>query len=811
VIAAGLVKGRLVRRSLGRRRIGALVALAAIASIDARPNRYGHSDREERHLMPAVSSGPLDPAWSPDGRWIAFSMRGDIWKVPADGGEAIAVTSGPAYHFEPAWSPDGARLAFSFQSTGNLEIGVVNADGGPEETIASHERVDIQPAWSRDGRSLFFTSARAGGWRIHRYDFATGQLTPLTNGIQPAVSPDGKFLAYEQSGLRVLDLATNESRMVRDEETEYRMEPAWTPDGQNLLYVTEDKGSNDIRTIPVAGGNPVELTVDTERHEMSPTVSPDGTRMAFVQFQGGVPTLYTAGIGGGRASAWRKVPITSRKSAKPTGRVRIRVTGPDGRSMPARIYVDASDGRHYTPDGLFHRSMMVFDRHYFHMDTEVELELPTGRATIEAVRGWQYKPKAVTVEVAAGATQTLAIQLTRLVDLSARGWYSGDSHVHDLHQGFGQTHESFFRQLVAEDLNITHALIHMDGTRLMGRWGDLTGEPHPLSTPTHILQYGQEFRGGLGHVGMVGTREFILPFNAGAGGTSYGQPSLEHIYLEGARAQGGIAGFMHPYTSAPRTPANAAGTLIALDVALGLGDYYDIGALYSDERGSADFYYRLLNAGFRIPATGGTDNFSDVWIDPPPGSDRTFAHVTGRLSQQSWVDAIKRGRTFFSTGPILMLQVEGREPGEELTLATGAPQTLRVKADVVSIAPLDSLEILVNGDIVQTVKATDPLQIVFDGPIAVPQGGWVAARASGPKSKYIGDDYPFAQTTPVYVVRGGRRYVKAADVQFLAQTVDAIWARVENARWRSGAEKEKFRAAVDQARAVYAKLAAEAK
>ena len=454
--------------------------------------------------MPAVSSGPLDPAWSPDGRWIAFSMRGDIWKVPADGGEALAVTSGPAYHFEPAWSPDGARIAFSFQSTGNLEIGVVNADGGPEETIASHARVDIQPAWSRDGQSLFFASARAGGWRIHRYDFATGQLTPLANGIQPAVSPDGKLLAYEQSGLRVLDLATNESRMVRDEETEYRMEPAWTPDGQNLLYVTEDKGSNDIRTIPVAGGSPVELTVDTERHEMSPTVSPDGTRMAFVQFQGGVPTLYTAGIGGGRANAWRKVPITSRKSAKPTGRVRIRITGPDGRSMPARLYIDASDGRHYTPDGLFHRSMMVFDRHYFHMDSEVELELPAGRATIEAVRGWQYKPKAVTVEVAAGATQTVTIQLTRLVDLSARGWYSGDSHVHDLHQGFGQTHESFFRQLVAEDLNVTHALIHMDGTRLMGRWTDLTGEPHPLSTSTHILQYGQEFRGGLGHVGMVG-------------------------------------------------------------------------------------------------------------------------------------------------------------------------------------------------------------------------------------------------------------------------------------------------------------------
>ena len=70
------------------------------------------------------------------------------------------------------------------------------------------------------------------------------------------------------------------------------MEPAWTPDGAALLYVTEDEGSNDIRVVPVpsasgerAGGvEPIELTVDTERHEMSPSVSPDGTRFAFVQF-----------------------------------------------------------------------------------------------------------------------------------------------------------------------------------------------------------------------------------------------------------------------------------------------------------------------------------------------------------------------------------------------------------------------------------------------------------------------------------------------------------------------------------------------
>ncbi|MCI0435993.1 MAG: CehA/McbA family metallohydrolase, partial [Gemmatimonadetes bacterium] len=454
--------------------------------------------------------------------------------------------------------------------------------------------------------------------------------------------------------------------------------------------------------------------------------------------------------------------------------MRVRV-GEAGRVTPARIYLRASDGRSYSPDGGFHRVISATETHYFHTTGEFEVEVPAGRTTIEAMKGHEYRPASVVVDVAAGGVLTATLALERLIDLPARGWYSGDTHIHDLHQGrFGLTHETFFMQLLAEDLHVTNALVHMDGTRLMGRWADLTGRPHPLSTQTHILQYGEEFRGSLGHIALLGVNRYVLPFTGGSGNTPYAQPALDAVYIDSARAQGGIAGFVHPFNNRVAEPSDAAGSLIPVDIALGKGDFYDIGALVSDEIASAELYYKLLNCGFRIAATSGTDNFSDVSRDPPPGADRTYVRMNGPLTHGSWLEGIKAGRTFGSTGPLLFLDVAGRQPGDEIAQGARDAAELRVRAEAVSIAPLDRLEIIVNGTVAQSVRATDSLRIVFEGAVALPRGGWVAARVIGPASRYVTDSYSFAQTSPVYVVRNGRRFTSAQDARFLADAVTAL-------------------------------------
>ena len=811
-----------MRRSvMGKRIVITVVGIAAmvtlaVGSLMAGPNRFGFSDRIERHMFPEVTTGPAEPAWSPDGQWIAFSMQGDIWKVPAGGGEAIALTQGPAYHFEPDWSPDGRSLALTMDVGGNLEIGVVPADGGAVRRLASDAAVDLGPVWARDGQSILFVSSRNRGFDILRVALVGEAVTPVATGqgdqIQPAVSPDGATIAFVApvrnklgtGGIWTQPLAGGEPTLLQYEESEYRMRPRWTPDGQALVYGSDERESNDIAMIATAGGNPFIVTPDS-MGEFSPAVSPDGSRVAFISNHSGPMTLYTAPMPGGPRTSWTPVTITSRGMRTASGRVRVQVLGPGDTAMPARVTVTASDGRSYSPDAGFARVMSVTETHYFHTAGEFEVQVPAGAVTVTAVRGVEYSPATTTVTVAAGATVSATLRLARLTNLPSRGWYSGDTHAHDLHQGrFGLTHRWLFEQSLAEDLHVTNVLIHMDGMRLMGRWQDLTGEPIRESTSTHILQFAGEFRGSLGHIGLLGIKQFKLPLVGGAPNTPYAQVASDVPYLDDARAQGGIAGFMHPYLNRSDAPNGWAGSLIPVDMALGKGDFYDVNSVYSDELASAEMYYRLLNCGFRMAATGGTDNFPDVWRDPPPGTARTYAKVNGALSVPAWLSAIKAGRTFSTNAPLVTLTVNGQEPGAVLTQAG----TLEVSSEARSIAPFERLEIIANGVVAHRVSpAAGGLSAAFTGTVSLPDGGWVAARVVGGPHPFVGDSYVFAQSSPIYVEHDGRRFVSKADAAFLGEVVDAIKVRALRGTWRTSAERDAFANELDQARAVYSRLA----
>ncbi|HET7500317.1 MAG TPA: hypothetical protein VFK02_04915, partial [Kofleriaceae bacterium] len=150
-----------------------------------------------------------DPAVSPDGRRVAFSMNEHSESVIAvadavPGAPAQVVWRGERFDqaYQPAWSPDGTRLAFSaWQRGGFRDILVVELGSGHTSAITHDRAIDMAPVWSRDGRYLYFDSDRSGISNIYAHDTTDRSLWQVTNvpggAFQAAPSPDGKRLAFE--------------------------------------------------------------------------------------------------------------------------------------------------------------------------------------------------------------------------------------------------------------------------------------------------------------------------------------------------------------------------------------------------------------------------------------------------------------------------------------------------------------------------------------------------------------------------------------------------------------------------------------
>lgn len=142
-------------------------------SIDTLEIFVVNADGSGRRQITHDSTFIIGVSWSPDGGKIAYSGKGDprtflyqVWVINPDGSGKFALTSDPVHHVEPAWSPDGSQLAYAAPtSTGNYEIWIMNADGSaahPITTIGGR-----QPAWSTDGTRIAFSSARDGLWEIY--------------------------------------------------------------------------------------------------------------------------------------------------------------------------------------------------------------------------------------------------------------------------------------------------------------------------------------------------------------------------------------------------------------------------------------------------------------------------------------------------------------------------------------------------------------------------------------------------------------------------------------------------------------------
>jgi Tol biopolymer transport system component len=208
-----------------------------------------------------------------------------------DGSGQTKLTSGES-NTNPAWSPDGKRIAFVGDVTpGIFGIKVMNADGSGLKTLTSGY-LDTEPAWSPDGTKIAFRRCNhvCAIWVVNDDGSAPINLTRYAGyETSPAWSPDGQTIAFNRNG-RIYLISANgaaDRLLIGGQSGVGNLNPTWAPDGSKLAFDSFEPfgGSYSFELIAVAsdGSSHANITMTPDVDEYEPSWSPDGTKIAYAR------------------------------------------------------------------------------------------------------------------------------------------------------------------------------------------------------------------------------------------------------------------------------------------------------------------------------------------------------------------------------------------------------------------------------------------------------------------------------------------------------------------------------------------------
>lgn len=394
---------------------------------------------------------------------------------------------------------------------------------------------------------------------------------------------------------------------------------------------------------------------------------------------------------------------------------------------------------------------------YTEADGRFVCEVPDGRLTVRASHG----PEWTIAEVQAQAGDTLSLTLQRVVDMPGRGYHGADLHMHSTYSDGQQSPAEVALMCQAEGLHIA-ALSDHDSVAQHPDW-------LATQSPGFLPLRAQEVTTALGHFLSIGCAEAV------SNDTSHGLADINRIFRE-IHAQGGLAIVAHPNVPGMGYRSPEIRDYDALEILNGSVPPY--GGICDFVQGRKA-WHSALSQGYRVPVVGNSDNHDGLaWLarrllrepdrvaeidkDLAPlvklvdietvivpwgwkglhhGTYRTYLKLDGEApTAASVMAAVKAGRGFITNGPLVLATLDGADPGAEITL--GERQALEFRVELFANRPLERLEILVNGQVAQSIAGPAPQVAV---PIALKQGDWVVAEAYGP--------WPEFATTNAWYVR----------------------------------------------------------
>jgi hypothetical protein len=460
-----------------------------------------------------------------------------------------------------------------------------------------------------------------------------------------------------------------------------------------------------------------------------------------------------------------------------------------GKPTAARVHFRSPDGRYFPPYGHTHEvndnwfedygaDLLLGDTPYAYIDGTFQGELPVGDVYVEVSKGFEFEPIRKKITIAPGQRE-LEISLDRNSNLRKSGWVTADTHTHFL------TPETAHLEAAAEDINVINLLAAQWGD-LYTNVGDLTGEVSGSSSEETIVWVGSENRQHfMGHISLMGaTGSPIFPMSTSGPTEGYiGDPTVRAMseWADEAHEKGGLA--IVPHFPFPHSEVIA-------EVVLGKVDGLEIRDFHvpSMDTFAVHEWYRLMSCGYRVPAVGGTDKMS---AGMPVGGVRTYAYIGDReLSHESWSDAVRAGRTYTTSGPLMDFTVEGLRPGDELPLPKSGG-SVHVTATATCAMPINKLEIVFNGQVIAQAESLEGAKLLaIDEKLELSGSGWIAARAvSNHVAWHVWPVNFAAHTSAVYVKAGRTEVFDAALGEYLITTMqggvewlDTLATRADAAR-----------------------------